>query len=157
MLVFNTINTSRTKENGLNENFRSYFKRGFHNFFRSLIYYNRCKSKRIKEKSTLASRKLIFARIFAELVQSLLFLSAHFLSFIWFLSIATCFDLLTVFLRISTCLLIASARFYLLTSRFYYFQLVYQLSVVSTRLQVISTHFYWFTSRFYSLTSPFTF
>ena len=97
---------------------------------------------RIAEAQHLAPRKLIFARIFAELVQSLLFLSAHFLSFIWFLSIATCFDLLTVFLPISTCLLIASARFYLLTSRFYYFQLVYQLSVVSTRLQVISTHFY---------------
>ena len=85
-------------------------------------------------------------------VQSIVFLSAHFLTFICFLSIATCFDFLTVcelFPPISTRLLIVSACLYLLTSRFYQFLLVYHLPVVSTRL-LFTSRFYSFASHFYS-------
>ena len=66
---------------------------------------------------------LVNCRSHNDSVRSFVFLFTHFLTFICFLSIATCFDYLVtvckLFLPISTYLLIVPARFYLFASGLY--------------------------------------
>ena len=65
LLVFNTINTSRTKGNGLKWKFQVFFWMRFSEFPSKLnSLQHACKLKIIKGKSTFASWEPIFARIY---------------------------------------------------------------------------------------------
>ena len=148
MLVFNTINTSRTKENGLNENFRSYFKWGFHNFFRSLIYYNIDANRKESKKNQLSHRGSSTSRTAeANFRKNFRWISTIFIIFIcsfpeFHLVLINC-NLFRFVNRFST-------HFYLFTNRICSFLLAYQsFLLLSTGLSIIS-RFYSFASDFYS-------
>ena len=82
-----------------------------------------CQRSLLKAWALISKLHLAECPYLTDSVQLFVFLSAHFLTFICFLSVTSFFDFVTVckhFVVISTRLLIVSASFYLFISRFYY-------------------------------------
>ena len=103
------------------------------NLFKSSRISGGCERVKVCQRSLINAWKVIWKNYIVERskltdsVQPFVLFSAHFLTFIYFLLIATCFDFITVaklFLPISSRLLIVSSRLYFFTSRFFSFLLV---------------------------------
>ena len=103
------------------------------NLFKSSRISCGCETVKVCQRSLINAWKVIWKNYLVERlkltdsVQPFVLFSAHFLTSIYFLLIATCFDFITVgelFLPISSCLLIVSSRLYFFTSRFFSFLLV---------------------------------
>ena len=81
-----------------------------------------CQGSLLKAWKLISRLYLVECPQLSDSAQCFVFLSAHFLTFIRFLSIATCFDPVTVcelFVPIFTRLPLVSACLYLFTSRFF--------------------------------------